>query len=59
MSKTGEGVSKGREPTELQFKTESFVGKLYTEGISGRGGSRGGCGGCTPPPAIFNNALDE
>ena len=24
------------------------------------GGSRGvGCGGCIPPPAIFNNALDE
>ena len=24
-----------------------------------RGGSRGGCGGCIPPPAIFNNALDK
>ena len=25
-----------------------------------RGGSRGGCGGCTPPPpAIFNNALGK
>ena len=33
MNKTGGGISKGREPTELQFKIESFIGKLYTEGI--------------------------
>ena len=24
-----------------------------------RGGSRGGCGGCIPPPAIFKDALDK
>ena len=35
MSKTGGGVSKGREPTELQFKIASFIGKSYTEGIPG------------------------
>ena len=37
MSKTGGGVSKGREATQLQFKIESFIGKSYIEGIPGTG----------------------
>ena len=35
MSKTGGGVSKGRELTKLRFKIGSFIGKSYTEGIPG------------------------